>query len=77
MFVSYYLSKLNYLLVPSSKNTPPSIAQYFGHIPFSPDWPTPPGGPGAPGLPSGPGGPSGPFGPNKIFIWKYLKKTHL
>lgn len=31
-----------YLLEPSSKNTPPSIAQYFGQMPFSPFGP---GGP--------------------------------
>lgn len=49
--------------VPSSKNTPPSMAQYFGQIPGSPGLPGGPGGPGCPGLPSAPGAPSGPLGP--------------
>lgn len=49
--------------VPSSKNTPPSMAQYFGQIPFSPCTPGGPGGPGCPGAPSAPGCPSGPGGP--------------
>lgn len=38
-----------YRRVPSSKNTPPSIAQYFGQIPFSPGVPGGPAGPGGPG----------------------------
>ncbi|KRX82325.1 hypothetical protein T06_12058 [Trichinella sp. T6] len=49
--------------VPSEKKTPPSKAQYFGQIPFSPGGPFGPGGPLAPGVPSGPGGPSGPMMP--------------
>lgn len=54
---------LAYRLVPSSKKTPPSKAQYLGQIPFSPGLPGSPGGPGWPGLPSAPGGPGGPLGP--------------
>lgn len=66
-----------YRRVPSSKKTPPSIAQYFGQIPFSPELPTGPGWPIGPALPSSPGipstpgsplgpeGPGGPSGPSK------------
>ncbi|KAK6025192.1 hypothetical protein OSTOST_08918, partial [Ostertagia ostertagi] len=52
--------------VPSSKNTPPSIAQYFGQIPCSPGGPGLPCGPGAPGFPGCPGGPGGPGSPGTI-----------
>jgi len=52
-----------YRLVPSSKKTPPSVAQYLGQIPGSPLGPSGPGGPLSPGAPSLPGGPAGPGGP--------------
>ncbi|KIH68233.1 hypothetical protein ANCDUO_01430 [Ancylostoma duodenale] len=37
--------------LPSSKNTPPSSAQYLGQMPRSPGVPGEPGCPGLPGLP--------------------------
>ncbi|VDD95421.1 unnamed protein product, partial [Enterobius vermicularis] len=51
--------------LPSSKNTPPSIAQYFGQTPFSPSVPETPACPGKPGRPFAPCGPGEPGGPGE------------
>lgn len=58
MFLYYRLRR-----VPSSKNTPPSNAQYLGHIPRSPCGPRLPITPGRPGIPDGPCAPVAPEGP--------------